>query len=65
MIEALLTLEEGARALRLSGAESFSRFARAHGIPLIRFNSKTVRIRRDDLERAIAAYLDPRPDVSE
>ena len=62
MSDTLLTLTEGAKALGLSTAETFSRFAKRHGIPLIRFGRKVVRVRTADLERAIASHRDsPRP----
>ena len=39
----LLTLAEGARILRLRTAETFARFARRHGIPLVKIGRRVVR----------------------
>ena len=52
----LLTLTEAADFLRLQSAETFARFARRHGIPLLKIGSRLVRIRAGDLERFIAVH---------
>lgn len=49
----LLTLREAAEALRLSTSETFVRFARRYGIPLVRIGPRVIRVRAADLERAI------------
>ena len=49
----LLTLSEAAARLRLSTPETFARFARRHGIPLIRIGPRVVRIRARDLDRVL------------
>ncbi len=49
----LLTLDEAAEVLRLRTGETFARFARRHGIPLVQIGSRVVRVRSSDLERAI------------
>ncbi len=59
MDDQLLTLAEAADLLRLSTGETFARFARRHRIPLIRFGSRIVRVRRADLDRAIRAHAEP------
>jgi excisionase family DNA binding protein len=51
--EKLLTLREAAEVLRLRTAETFSRFAQRHKIPLVRIGRRVVRVRRVDLETAI------------
>ena len=53
----LLTLSEAAEQMRLRNAATFSRFARRHGIRLVRFGSRVVRVRAEDLENAIHAHL--------
>ena len=58
MPDSLLKLDEAASVLRLRSGEAFSRFAERHGIPLIRFGRKVVRVRRSDLEHAIRAHRD-------
>ena len=55
----LLTLAEAAEIMRLSCPESFARFARVHGIPLVRFGQKVVRVRPSDLRAAIEANTGP------
>ena len=57
----LLTLAEGARILRLRTAETFARFARRHGIPLVKIGRRVVRVRRIDLETAIRNHRE-QPD---
>jgi excisionase family DNA binding protein len=52
----LLTLAEAAERLRLSTAETFARFARRHGIALVKIGGRVVRVRADDLERAIELH---------
>ncbi len=52
----LLTLTEAADLLRLQSGETFARFARRHGIPLLKIGSRLVRIRAGDLERFIAIH---------
>ncbi len=49
----LLTLDEAAEVLRLRTGETFARFARRHGIPLVQIGSRVVRVRSGDLERAL------------
>ena len=59
----LLTLAEGARALRLRNAETFARFARRNSIPLVKMGRRVVRVRASDLARAIEQHVVPRgPD---
>ena len=53
MQDQLMTLAEAAEQLRLSTGETFARFARRHGIPLVRFGGRVVRVRREVLEQAI------------
>ena len=52
----LLTLAEAADLLRLQSGETFARFARRHGIPLLKIGARLVRIRAGDLERFIAIH---------
>ena len=52
----LLTLTEAADRLRLQSAETFARFARRHGIPLLKVGARIVRIRASDLERFIEVH---------
>ena len=52
----LLTLAEAARIFRLRTAETFARFARRHGIPLVRIGNRVVRVRRVDLETVIREH---------
>ena len=52
----LLTLTEGAALLRLQSGETFARFARRHGIPLLKVGARIVRIRASDLERFIEVH---------
>jgi len=52
----LLTLTEAAALLRLQSGETFSRFARRHGIPLLKIGGRLVRIRASDLEGFIALH---------
>ena len=58
MEDRLLTLDEAAQQVRLKNAATFSRFARRHGIPVIRFGNKVVRIRASDVEKAISAHCE-------
>ena len=51
----LLTLSEAAERLRLQSPANFSRFARRHGIPLLRMGTRVVRVREQDLEAVIGA----------
>jgi len=48
----LLTLGEAAAALRLRSGTNFVRFARRHGIPLVRLG-RVVRVRATDLEHVV------------
>ena len=57
-MEELLTVGDAARVLKLKSAQNFRRFAKRHGIPLVRLGAKVVRIRVSDLERSIAAHVD-------
>ena len=59
--ESLLTLQEAADVLRLRTAETFSRFARRHEIPLVRFGSRVVRVRAKELDAAIRSHEQLRP----
>jgi excisionase family DNA binding protein len=52
----LLTLAEAADILRLQSGETFSRFARRHGIPLLKIGSRLVRVRASDLEKFMAIH---------
>lgn len=52
----LLTLTEAADILRLQSGETFSRFARRHGIPLLKIGARLVRIRASDLENFMAIH---------
>ena len=67
-MDRLLTLDDAASAMRLSTGETFARFARRHGILLVIFGGRVVRVRMADLERAVRAHtvgLDPgRPSGS-
>lgn len=56
MDDRYLTLREGASLLRLATPETFARFARRHGIPLVKFGSRLVLVRERDLTRAIDAH---------
>ena len=60
----LLTLGEGAQRFKLANGETFGRFAKRHGIPIVRFGKKVVRVRSSDLERAITEHLDSDPERS-
>ena len=53
----LLTLDEAAGILRLKTGETFARFARRHAIPLVRIGHRVVRVRSQDLDRAIQRNL--------
>ena len=57
MSDQLLTLGEAAERFRLSTAETFARFARRHAIPLVQIGRRVVRVRVEDLDRAIAQHL--------
>ena len=48
--------DEAAEKLRLASGETFSRFARRYGIPLVRFGPKIVRVSAADLSEAIRAH---------
>ena len=52
----LLLVHEAVSLLRLRGPENFARFARRHGIPLVRFGAR-VRVRRSDIERFVEANV--------
>ncbi len=52
----LLTPAECAEIFRLSTPETFVRFAKRWGIPLIRIGSKIIRISRTDLEEFIQRH---------
>ena len=54
--ETLLTLSQAAKRMGLRSAETFSRFAKRHRIPLIRFGNRVVRVRHEDLESAIHTH---------
>ena len=56
--EVLLTLDEAASLLRLRTPETFARFARRHGIPLLKIGSRWVRVRRRDLERILRDHTE-------
>ena len=43
-------------SLRLRTAETFARFARRHGIPLVRIGPRVIRVQRIDLEDAIQRH---------
>jgi hypothetical protein len=57
MGDRLLTLNEAARVLRLRTQRNFARFARRHGLPLVRFGSRTILVRQEDLERVVRTHL--------
>ena len=61
MKDRLLKLGEAAEKVGLKNAATFSRFARRHGIAVVRFGNKVVRVRETDLERAISAHCESRP----
>ncbi len=52
----LLLVREAVALLRLRGPENFARFARRHGIPLVRFGAR-VRVRRSDINDFVLASL--------
>jgi len=52
----LLTLSEAAQVVRLRTAETFARFARRHGIPLVKIGGRVVRVRVADLLGAIERH---------
>lgn len=52
----LLTLAEAAQLVRLRTAETFARFARRHGIPLVKIGRRVVRVRVADLKSAIEVH---------
>ena len=52
----LLLVREAVAHLRLRGPENFARFARRHGIPLVRFGAR-VRVRKSDIDRFVLASL--------
>ncbi len=52
----LLLVREAVAFLRLRGPENFARFARRHGIPLVRFGAR-VRVRRIDIDNFVLANL--------
>ena len=52
----LLLVREAISLLRLSGPQNFARFARRHGIPLVRFGAR-VRVRRSDINDFVLASL--------
>jgi hypothetical protein len=54
--EELLLVSEAVALLRLRGPQNFARFARRHGIPLVRFGAR-VRVRRIDIDRFVLASL--------
>ena len=53
----LLTITEAAERLRLQSPANFARFARRHGIPLLRMGARVVRVRERDLEAVIGAQI--------
>ena len=57
-IEPLLTLDDGAAVTRQPNADAFSRFCKRHGIPLVRFSRKMVRVRSEDLRAAIERHVE-------
>jgi hypothetical protein len=60
MYDQLLTLDEAAASLRLRSADNFARFARRHGIPLVRLGCRVVRVRASDLARTVERNRDRR-----
>ena len=52
----LLLIREAVLLLRLRGPENFARFARRHGIQLVRFGAR-VRVRRRDINDFVLASL--------
>ena len=64
MEDQLLTLDEAADRLRLSTGETFARFARRHGIPLVKIGSRVVRVRRRDLDALIETHAHTKPAES-
>jgi hypothetical protein len=52
----LLLVSEAVALLRLRGPENFARFARRHGIPLVRFGAR-VRVRRSDIDNFVLSSL--------
>ena len=52
----LLLVREAVALLRLRGPENFARFARRHGIPLVRFGAR-VRVRQSDIDRFVLENL--------
>ena len=59
----LLTFAQGSELLGLASSDNFARFAKRHGIPIVRFGSRCVRIRSSDLERAIQRRIEPEPEA--
>ena len=59
MTDQLMTLAEAADQLRLSTGETFARFARRHGIPLVKIGSRVVRVRRRDIDAVIESHAHP------
>jgi len=57
----LLKLDEAARILGLQSGATFSRFAKRHRIPLVRFGSRIVRVREEELEAAIRSHEQQQP----
>ena len=47
----LMTPEEAAAQLRLKSSRNLARFARRHGLPLIRLGQRVIRVRVEDLEQ--------------
>ena len=60
----LLTLTEAADILRLRSGETFSRFARRHGIPVLKIGARLVRIRASDLENFMEIHTHKPSDVT-
>ena len=54
--EELLLVEEAVAVLRLHGPHNFARFARRHGLPVVRFGGR-VRVRRADLDSFIQGCI--------
>jgi len=48
----LLLVGEAVARLRLRGPQNFARFARRHGIPIVRFGAR-IRVRRSDIDRFV------------
>jgi excisionase family DNA binding protein len=54
----LLKSSEAAERLGFASAQTFLRWARRTGFPLIRLSPNTVRVRKSDVEKYLGTYAD-------